>query len=89
MVVLLSTSPCCADDCSDVSTVTKNSSQPTDKECSGCSPFACYCVVFIISKPITHTLTTIAAKSTKHINAYQHPYIEDVALSIWQPPKLS
>ena len=89
MVVVLSTRPCCADDCSNVSTITKNSSQPTNKDCSACSPFACYCVGFIISKPIAYTLTTISVKHIKHINVYQQPYVEDVAQAIWQPPKLS
>jgi hypothetical protein len=89
MVLLLSTRPCCADDCSNVSTITQDSSQTNDKDCASCSPFACYCVGFIISKPITYTLTTIPVKHIKHTNVFHQLYIEDVAQAIWQPPKLS
>ncbi len=90
MVVLLSTRPCCGDDCSDTfSTVTKDLSHPEAKNCIGCSPFGCYCIGFTATKLIKFTSIIPATVLSKPIIAYKQPYIEDVAQSIWQPPKIS
>jgi hypothetical protein len=94
-VIVLSAKPCCADsDCKATVSVKENyaSNVPAkDKECPGCSPFfTCgACIGFVISQPLSIQLPIIAPDDVEYSNVYQQPDIEKVALSIWQPPKLS
>ena len=94
-VMLLSLKPCCSDnDCRDNKDVSKKelsrNASSKEKECQGCSPFfTCgSCVGFILAKPFTSSLKPIAETPAKIYGAYQQPYVQQVSLSIWQPPKL-
>lgn len=68
-------------------------SKPTskDKECQGCSPFftCSTCAGFIIVKKLTFDLATITENPGLTYADYQQPFIKEILLSIWQPPKLS
>jgi hypothetical protein len=68
-------------------------SKPTskDKECQGCSPFfTCgTCAGFIIEKKLTFDLSVSAESRELNYPDYQQPFIREISLSIWQPPKLS
>jgi hypothetical protein len=94
LVLLLSIKPCCTDnDCSYKKTtvsasVTKHS--PKKKECQSCSPFySCgSCVGFIVTKTVSYPSFILPQKPVKHNNTYGQLYIDHVALSIWQPPRL-
>lgn len=94
-VVLLSIRPCCSDnDCQGKQVVKKElagKSPIKEKECPGCSPFfTCgSCVGFLITKPLTLALKLIAETPAKIYARYQQPYVQQVSLSIWQPPQLS
>jgi hypothetical protein len=94
-VIVLSTRPCCSDnDCQGKIAAKKELSDKSpakEKECPGCSPFfTCgTCVGFIVSKPLTINSPVIPENHTEYNTAYQQPYIEKVALSIWLPPKIS
>jgi Na+/H+ antiporter NhaD/arsenite permease-like protein len=94
-VIMLSAKPCCADsDCRATLSAKKELAEKVpakEKECPGCSPFfTCgTCVGFVISQPLSIQLPIVAVDDVEYCNVYQHPNIEKVALSIWQPPKLS
>lgn len=93
-VLLLSASPCCSDDiCTIKSSIKKEFSQKNqtaETECAGCSPFfSCgTCVGFVIAKPVVHSLLFVSENPVKHYNVYRQPFVKEVAMSIWQPPKL-
>lgn len=94
-VLLLSARPCCADDaCSSKSLNVKEPASKTslpEKECAGCSPFfSCgSCAGFVIGKPVMNPVLFVVLIPVKHYGAYKQPYIKEIALTIWQPPKLS
>ncbi|WP_374950906.1 hypothetical protein [Mucilaginibacter sp.] len=62
---------------------------PVQKDCKGCSPFfSCgACAGFIITAPVVHLFTPVE-QSIKHTASYQHPFLQQIALAIWQPPQL-
>jgi hypothetical protein len=92
---MLSTRPCCADNDCQGKVVTKNEqadkSPIKEKECPGCSPFfTCgTCVGFVTSKPLMIDLKLVAETPVKIYAHYQQRYVQQVSLSIWQPPQLS
>jgi len=91
---MLSAKPCCADsDCRVTLSLKENHTKTPskEKECPGCSPFfTCgTCVGFVVNQPLSIQLPIVAVDDVQHGNVYQQPNIEKVALSIWQPPKLS
>jgi hypothetical protein len=91
---MLAAKPCCADDCRAAVGSNKELTGKIpvkEKECPGCSPFfTCgTCVGFVISQPISIQLPIVANDAVEHSNIYKQPLIQKVALSIWQPPKLS
>jgi hypothetical protein len=93
-VVMLSAMPCCTDtDCQIKATAKKElagKSSQKEKACQGCSPFfTCgTCMGFILSKPFTPNLKPIAETPEKMFVVYQQPYVQQVSLSIWQPPQI-
>jgi hypothetical protein len=92
--MMLSTKPCCTDDCQSgvVSKKELSGKSPVkENECPGCSPFfTCgSCVGFIVCKPLTIVFPVVAEKPTTYHTSYQQPYIEKITLSIWLPPKIS
>jgi hypothetical protein len=93
-VLLLSAKPCCTDnECGNKDQVTARvltKSSPKEKECKGCSPFfACgSCSGFTVTRALNYALLLLPGKPVKHTNTYRQPYMEDVALAIWQPPQL-
>ena len=93
-VFMLSAKPCCADNDCRGKQINKNElagkSPVKEKECPGCSPFfTCgTCVGFIVAKPFTPDLKLIAEIPAKIYVDYQQPYVQQVSLSIWQPPQL-
>jgi hypothetical protein len=94
-VIMLSIKPCCADnDCQGKELSKKElagKSPIKEKECSGCSPFfTCgSCVGFVISRPLILDLKLTAEIPVKIYARYQQPNVQEVSLSIWQPPQLS
>jgi hypothetical protein len=94
-VVLLSTKPCCDDnDCRVSGIVTKGHAGKVPaktQECPGCSSFfTCgSCAGFVISEPLTIRLTAVAADHMVYGNVYSQPDLQEVAMAIWLPPKLS
>ncbi|MGF7079435.1 DUF6660 family protein [Mucilaginibacter sp. UYCu711] len=93
-VIMLAAKPCCADDCRAAAGSKKELAgnvPQREKECPGCSPFfTCgSCVGFIISQPLSVQLPIVAVDPTGYGAVYQQPDLEEIALSIWQPPKLS
>jgi len=90
--MLLSVKPCCTDaNCAGDAAIAKTQNKPgTEKTCTGCSPFfACgSCAGFVISKPVSYAVLSFGDVILKHAAVYQHPFIEDVTLSIWQPPQI-
>ena len=94
-VIMLSTRPCCADnDCQGKELSKKElagKSPIKEKECPGCSPFfTCgSCVGFVIAKPFRLDLKLVAETQVKIYADYNQPYVQQVSLSIWQPPQLS
>jgi len=91
---MLSTRPCCTDNDCQGKEVTKNEqagkSPIKEKECPGCSPFfTCgTCVGFVITKPLMLDLKLVAETPAKIYADYNRPYVQQVSLSIWQPPQL-
>jgi len=94
-IIVLSTRPCCSDnDCQGKIAAKKeraDKSPAKEKECPGCSPFfTCgSCVGFVISKPLILDLKLFAESPAKIYADYNQPYVQQVSLSIWQPPQLS
>jgi hypothetical protein len=93
-VILLSTKPCCTDnDCQGKELIKREQvgKMPTkEKECPGCSPFfTCgTCIGFIITKPFKLDLELVTEPRIKQYACYQQLFIQQVYLSIWQPPQL-
>ncbi|WP_158826877.1 hypothetical protein [Mucilaginibacter lacusdianchii] len=94
-VLILSARPCCADrDCEsriDVKHEQRDKQSSKEKECAGCSPFfSCgSCIGFIIAKSVVHTISLIAEQPERSYTPYCQPAHKDIALAIWQPPRLS
>ncbi|WP_299515116.1 hypothetical protein [Mucilaginibacter sp.] len=92
---MLSTKPCCTDNDCQGKELTKKEltgkSPIKEKECPGCSPFfTCgICVGFVIAKPLMLDLKLVAETPAKIYTDYNQPYVQEVSLSIWQPPQLS
>jgi len=90
-VVFLSVRPCCQDkDCYGKYAVEKGQQKDRDKDCQGCSPFfTCgTCSGFIVTKAVNSNVTLISEPPLKHFANYRHPFIKQISLAIWQPPKL-
>ena len=94
-VMLLSVNPCYSDNDYTRDFVAKNevsSKTPlSDKDCQGCSPFfTCGTRAgLILTTPSNHHLQIIAETDDKHYSDYRQPYIRQVLISVWPPPKLS
>jgi hypothetical protein len=94
-VALLSVKPCCTDSYCQVKTPVDNTTggklPVKQSDCAGCSPFfTCgSCSGFILNKPVLFELPIIAENSVQHNAFYRPPAIQQITLSIWQPPKLS
>ena len=88
----MSAKPCCADqDCEDISYQKHAVNQAShEKKCLDCSPFfSCgSCVGFIVAKSVL-AFSCIHYEQLQQIHFfYKHPDLKDVALSVWQPPRL-
>lgn len=94
-VLLLAARPCCTDnDCTAKTKEQKElsgNSPMKEKECNACSPFfTCgSCTGFIIVASGSVNLIAHAEAPAVYHDNYHQPLIEEVALAIWQPPKLS
>jgi hypothetical protein len=94
LVLLLSVKPCCEDEICLSDYIPANQyagkKAPVDKNCSDCSPFfSCgACTGFIVARPVTHTLSLLPAKPVKYVMVYRQPFLKEVTLTIWQPPKV-
>jgi hypothetical protein len=92
-VIFLSVKPCCQDnDCYGKYAVEKRQQKDTNnKDCQGCSPFfSCgTCSGFVVSKPVNIIAALIPEPQIEHFANYRQPFIKQVSLAIWQPPKLS
>jgi len=94
-VAFLSVKPCCTDsDCQakNPADYAMNGKLPVKQgDCAGCSPFfTCgSCTGFILNQPVLFELPIIADNPVKHTAFYKQPGIQQITLSIWQPPKLS
>jgi hypothetical protein len=93
---MLSLKPCCADnDCMSKALIHQKEQgrklPAKDKECQGCSPFfTCgTCAGFVIVKKLTFDLSIITESQELTYFDYQQPFVKEISLSIWQPPKLS
>jgi hypothetical protein len=93
-VIMLSTKPCCSDNDCQGKELTKNEqarkSPIKEKECHGCSPFLTCgtCVGFVIAKPLNLNLKFMVETPVQIYACYQQPFVQQVSLSIWQPPQL-
>ncbi|WP_345209490.1 hypothetical protein [Mucilaginibacter gynuensis] len=66
--------------------------KPTqDKECHACSPFfTCgTCTGFVAVKPLVHQAIRLVLSPVKANTVYRQAHLQEISLSIWQPPKLS
>jgi hypothetical protein len=94
-VALLSVKPCCTDsDCQIKLPVDKTMSGKLpikQNDCSGCSPFfTCgSCTGFILNRPVLFEIPIVFESPLKHNAFYRQSHIQQITLSIWQPPKLS
>jgi hypothetical protein len=92
---MLSAKPCCTDNGLQGEVTIKKElagkTSPKEKECQDCSPFStcCTCTGFILTKPFAPNLKLVSETPVTRYVAYQQPFVHDVALAIWQPPKLS
>ncbi|MVM30805.1 hypothetical protein GO755_12255 [Spirosoma sp. HMF4905] len=95
-ILLLTGLPCPDAEChaqSDHTTSTSTSHSADDDEHKApCSPF-CHCTTclgFFTPRPLSYTLPALlnALAPTSQLFIYQSPNQSDVAMSIWQPPKL-
>lgn len=88
-VLLLSAKPCCADsDCTQQSVRTEK--VPADDACPDCPPFSvCSASIsFIFNGATVIQLPPNTETALKHISIYKQPALQQIALAIWQPPKL-
>jgi hypothetical protein len=98
MVLALSTVPCCVIEKNPVAVIktgTKNTQgkpqQGSDGCCDNCSPFVTCgsCAGFFVPKHIMVAFPTTAIETRiKAPLSYQQPFLKDVVLSIWLPPKI-
>jgi len=89
-VTVLSIKPCCADnDCRDKKELA-GKSPVKEKECLGCSSFfTCgTCTGFIVTKSFTPELNPFARSSNYTYADYPEPGLQQISLTIWQPPQL-
>jgi len=94
--MLLAARPCCAEDHYDASAKKclvekKEQDCSKDPDCRACSPFfACSsCTAFMISTGGIEAMPFIATDAKSLGFFYKHPYLPQIYLSIWQPPKLA
>jgi hypothetical protein len=90
IVILLSVKPCCTDSDCDAVVKAERTGKTKTKDCAGCSPFfSCgVCVGFTVAKAVNAQLLSIPSRTKQIYLPYQQPDVQEISLSIWQPPQL-